>query len=326
MLVIALSLGAALCFALAVVLQQHEAAAEPPEYHLRPSLVVRLAHRPLWLAGIAASGFGTLLQMLALWRGSLVTVQPLLVCGLLFALPINALVFRRRRPGTRELLAAGVVCVGLALFLVATDPQRGTGGANALDWVVLLGFLTAAVLLLVGMSLMSRGAVRAGLLASAAGVINGLSAAFAKGVARDLGADWNQGPLRAGVHLLANWELYAFAGALLVAVLLVQSAFQAGPIRWSLPALTAVNPVTSVVIGVVVLDEHVRSGVLAVLGAVGGLAFVVVGVLALSSSSLVPGSEPAPLTVEAAAAPATAAADPAEAGPLPAPAGGISAR
>ncbi|MGH9295061.1 MAG: DMT family transporter, partial [Acidimicrobiales bacterium] len=113
--VIALSLAAAMAFALAAVFQQHAAAAQPPEHSMRFSLVWRLAHRPLWLVGIAASVLGTFLQLLALWRGSLVTVQPLLVCGLLFALPINAIWMHRRRPERGELAAATAVCVGLAL-------------------------------------------------------------------------------------------------------------------------------------------------------------------------------------------------------------------
>jgi drug/metabolite transporter (DMT)-like permease len=296
-LVVALSLTAALFFAVAAVLQQHVAFAQPIEHNLRPSLVVRLAQQPLWLAGVAASALGSLMQLVALWHGSLVTVQPLLVCGLLFALIINAVVLHRRWLGRLELLAASVVCLGLAIFLIATDPGKGSGQATTAEWVAMLSALGVVVALLVSGSLMSRSAaVRAGLLASAAGVINGVSAAFSKGIARDLGGHWQRGTVAAVLHTFTNWELYAFAATLLLGVLLLQSAFQTGPIRWSLPALTAFNPVTSVVIGVAILGEHIRSGPLAVAGAVGGLLLVVAGVLALSSSSLITGGAIAPST------------------------------
>ena len=286
---ILLSLAAALVFAVASVLQQHAAAAQPPEHNLRPILVIRLLRRPLWLAGIAASAVGTCLQLLALWHGSLVTVQPLLVCGLLFALPINAIWMHKRRPGARELLAAATVCSGLAIFLLATDPRPGRGTGSATGWAIALSALFAVVAVLVGCALAAKGAWRAGFLATAAGVINGLSAAFTKGIARGLAAAWHGGPGHAFVRALTNWELYAFAAATLVVVLFVQSSFQSGPIRWSLPAITAANPIASVLLGGLLLGEHIRSTPLALAGAGTGLLLVVAGIMALSSSNLITG-------------------------------------
>lgn len=284
--VITISLGAALAFALAAVLQQHAAAAQPAEHSLHLSLLWRLAKRPLWRIGIAASAVGTLLQLLALWRGSLVTVQPVLVCGLLFALPINAVWVRRRRPERRELGAAAAVCAGLTTFLLATDPGPGHASASPIGWVIVISSLLAAAIVLVGCSFGSKGAFRSCLLASAAGLLNALSAAFVKGVARDLGHYWSSGLASALWHAVTGWEVYAFGVTLVLVALLVQSAFQAGPIRWSLPALTALNPVASVIIGTTVLGEHIRSSPIALLGTTGGLGLVVAGIAALSSSSL----------------------------------------
>lgn len=289
MVVIALSLVAALVFALGAVLQQHAASGQPPEHNMRPALVAGLVRRPMWLAGIAMNGFGTLLQLAALWRGSLVTVQPLLVCGLLFALPINALWLHRRRPGVRESLAAGAVCIGLTAFLLATSPTPGRGTAAPGSWAVSLGCLAAVAGGLVTAALATRGARRAGLLAVAAGTVNGLSAAFIKGIARRIESSLHGGLGHAASGLFSDWELYAFAATLLIATLLVQSAYQSGPIRWSLPALTAANPVTSVILGATVLSEQVRTSSLALFGAVLGLSLVVGGILGLSSSSLITG-------------------------------------
>lgn len=285
-MVVLLSLTAALVFAFGAVLQQQAASGQPLEQNMRPALVAGLLRRPLWLGGIALNGLGTLIQLAALWKGSLVTVQPLLVCGLLFALPINALVFHRRRPGMREVVSAGAVCIGLTAFLLATAPSPGNGTASALSWSVSLLLLALLVAVLVAVALSRRGMQRAVLLAVAAGAVNGLSAAFIKGIAHRLGTTGGSpGHLAAG--LLGNWELYAFAGSLLAATLLVQSAYQSGPIRWSLPALTAANPVTSVVLGATLLAERVHTGPLALFGAVLGLSLVVGGILALSSSSLI---------------------------------------
>ena len=81
--------------------------------------------RPMWLAGLSASIVGTALQLIALWHGSLVTVQPLLVCGLLFALPINAIWMHRRRPGRPRAPGGGNGLSRPRVLLVATDPRRG---------------------------------------------------------------------------------------------------------------------------------------------------------------------------------------------------------
>lgn len=311
MLVVLLSLAAALAFAVAAVLQQHAAAALPLEHNLRPVLVLRLLRRPLWLAGIAASVLGTTLQLCALWHGSLVTVQPILVCGLLFALPINAVWMHRRKPGARELLAATTVCLGLAVLLLSADPERGSGTSTATAWAIALSSLLVVVVVLVACALYSKRATwRAGLLAAAGGVINGLSAAFIKGVARGMEASLNRGVGAALTRTLSNWELYAFGATVLLVVLLVQSAFQSGPIRWSLPALTAANPVAGVLLGATLLGEHIHANPLALAGAASGLVLVVGGIMALSSSSLIVGGavESAQASVVSAPTPTIAAA------------------
>jgi drug/metabolite transporter (DMT)-like permease len=324
-LVILVSLAAAMAFAVAVVMQQHAAIAQPAEHHLRFSLLLRLVRRPLWLAGIGASVVGTALQLVALVHGSLVTVQPILVCGLLFALPINAIWVHSRRPGARELLAAVTVCLGLVVLLVATDPRRGSGTGSGEGWAIALGSLGFAVVVLVSCSLAARKPTwKAGLLACAGGLINGLSAAFAKGMARGIDGSLHHGLGAVITHTLGNWELYAFCGSLLCGVFLVQSAFQSGPIRWSLPALAAANPIASVILGATLLHEHIRSGVLPILGAAVGLSLVVVGIMALSSSKLIVGDpdESVALNLSGAVVPPTAvlAGDPTPSEPLRLPA------
>lgn len=286
MVVIVLALGAALAFAFGAVFQQQAASGQPLEQNMRPALLLGLVRRPMWLGGIALNGLGTLVQLAALWRGSLVTVQPLLVCGLLFALPINALMFHRRRPGLREVAAAGTICVGLTVFLLATGPTPGNGGAPPVSWALSLGCLGLLVGGLCMSAVATRGVRRAVLLAVGAGAVNGLSAAFIKGIARHL-AGAPSGLSHLAGAFFGDWELYAFVGTLLAATLLVQSAYQSGPIRWSLPALTAANPVTSVVLGATLLAEHVHTGPLALSGAVLGLLLVTGGILGLSSSRLV---------------------------------------
>src|SRR5438477_11075955 len=89
-MVVASALGSALLYALASVLQQRAARVVPSEKSLRLSLLTTLLARPLWVVGVLADVGGFVLQFYALDHGALVLVQPLLVSGLLFALPLGA--------------------------------------------------------------------------------------------------------------------------------------------------------------------------------------------------------------------------------------------
>ena len=89
-----------------------------------PRLLWRLAHRPLWVAGIVADGVSALLHVVALSFGPITLVQPLGVTGLLFAMPIVA-VLRRQRISARDLSAALVVLAALSVLL-ALLPTAGS--------------------------------------------------------------------------------------------------------------------------------------------------------------------------------------------------------
>ena len=124
-MVVVLALGSALCYAVATVLQQRGAQLTAAKVSLHPRLLPELLKLPAWRAGIVANLAAYGLQFLALRRGSLVLVQPLLVSGLLLALLLGELV----SPGAlrrRDLLAAAEIAVGLSLFLVAASPDRGS--------------------------------------------------------------------------------------------------------------------------------------------------------------------------------------------------------
>ena len=67
-MVLAAAIGAALFYGLAMVLQQRSAAEVDPAASLRPRLLTELAHRPVWLAGIAVNGAAFLLRLVAALR------------------------------------------------------------------------------------------------------------------------------------------------------------------------------------------------------------------------------------------------------------------
>jgi drug/metabolite transporter (DMT)-like permease len=271
------SLLAALLYAAASVFQHRAAVAAPADRAMRPGLLTHLVAQPWWLAGITADGLAFVLQFVALGHGPLVIVQPLLVSGLLFALPLGA-AMSGSRIHPAELWAAAAVVAGLGILLLSADPGRGHATVHTPAWLALLVATLVPVGILAAMAA-ARPLVRAPLLAAAAGVTYGLTAALTKASAHLLGIGLG--------HAVTAWQPYALVAAGAIGMVLSQSAFQAGPLRASLPMLTVVDPVVSIAIGVCVFHEHMAQDPGRVVAEVVGGAIMVVGVFALSRSPLI---------------------------------------
>jgi drug/metabolite transporter (DMT)-like permease len=272
------ALVSSLLYALASVLQHRAAVAQPPTANMRFGLLARLARNPIWLVGIVFDGLAFALQFVALGHGSLVLVQPLLVCGLLFALPLGAWLAGGRMSG-RDWWGAGAVVVGLSAFLITASPGKGHSEVPNEHWLVL--FAVAGVVI-AGLVLAARtgdSRRRAGCLAAAAAINYGVTAALTKAVAHLLDGGVTE--------VVESWEVYVLIGAGLLGMLMAQSAFQAGSLDASLPVLTVVDPVASILIGAFLFGEGVHSGLIPTTFEAIGLVLMSAGVVALSKAEAV---------------------------------------
>jgi drug/metabolite transporter (DMT)-like permease len=263
-----LGLLAAALFAVASVAQQKAAADVPDDKAMGLRLIGQLVRRPLWWAGLLGDAGGFLAQGAALGLGSLLLVQPLLVTALLFALPLGA-AWAGRRLSRSDWLWAAVLSLSLAVFVVVADPTAGIDRAPARDWFGVAAALTP-VLALCLLGAATRRRSRAMPLAVATGILYGVTAALTKSVVAHLGDGI--------VPLLSSWETYALAAVATLGTVCQQSAFQAGDLGVSMPAVTVLEPVVAVGIGVSILQEDLRTS---------GLGWVVV---ALSTAGLVAGT------------------------------------
>jgi drug/metabolite transporter (DMT)-like permease len=272
------ALLAAFFYSLASLLQQWEAERQPPERSLSPSLLTRLIRRPLWLAGFGFDLCGYVAQWTALTFGSLVVVQPLLVVGLLFALPVKAHLSHYRLHGW-DWSGALLVTSGLAVFLVVSSPSAGHTDVKPLVWAIVLcaGAALAAVLVAVGRETSPRW--RAMAYATAAGIVYGECAALTKACAHLLSLGLTT--------MLESWQPYLLAAAGITGMVLTQSAFQAGPLDASLPTLSATDPVVSVFIGAIAFGETLRSGALATTLEVLSFSAIVAGIFLLAHTDAV---------------------------------------
>ena len=271
-----LAVAAALFFALGTVLQQRVAASASAEEAAKLGFLLRLARQPVWLAGIVSDVGGFICHAAALSAGRLVVVQPVLATSLVFALPIGAWL-DKRRISARELLGAAAVTAGLAVFLIVADPPAGTNDASRRAWIVAFA---ACGLACVAFTMIARGATaarRAALLGCAAGVLFGLCAALVKATVERLDG---------GVmNVIADWHVWALLLIGYASMALSERSFQAGPLAPALATQTAIDPTTSLVLGVFAFNERIHETTVGTVGALAGMALMIAGIVVLVSGA-----------------------------------------
>ena len=267
-----LTLLAALSFAAAAVLQQSEA--EQRGARQSGVLILALLRSPLWLLGMAAYLAAYGLQLWAVSLGPVVIIQPLIAAQLVFAL-VLATLFQHRRAGAGEWLGAAAVTLGLAVFLVATDPQAGNPNAPLLGWAIAGGSVGSAMVVSILVGWRGEGALRSAGYGVAAGLAWGLMIVLMKTVTHEL----SSGAFR---DLFASGYLYAMVAAAIGGFLLLQSAFAAGSLTISLVAYTIVEIVVAVVLGILLFGEQPHRGTASLIGSVASSLLMLGGVVALA--------------------------------------------
>jgi drug/metabolite transporter (DMT)-like permease len=247
-LVVLLAVLAAVFLAIGIVVRQRATMDVPQEHGVSSVMFLTLLRRPLWWGGTAAAVAGFVFQALALANGSLLLVQPILVSGLLFALPLSARLAHRRV--TRgEWVWAMVLTAALAVFVVLAKTRPGDYEASLALSALVAVICTAAVSACVLVATRTMGWKRAVLLALAVGVLFGVVAVLTKQVMHVL---THEG-LRA---VLTTPVLYLLVVIGVLATFLQQSAFHAGSLQTSVPTMLVLEPVVAVLLGAVVLGEH----------------------------------------------------------------------
>lgn len=272
------ALAAGACFAIGGVLQQRAASTRPEGEALSFRLIADLATEPMWLLGIGFAVCSYGLEALALAFGPLVLVQPLIVTELLFALPIS-IRWAGSHMTVRDWTGTLAVGCGLTLGLVSAAPGAGRPAAPVGQWVVALGVAGGLALLAVLFGLHERGSVaRPSLYALAAALVLGCQAALLKAtIARfELGF----------VVALESWQTWAMAAAAIIGLVLVQSAYQSGPLAATMPVVDAVDPAVAIAFGVTLFHEHIRTN-LYLVGVIVGLLALFGGIWLLDSSPTV---------------------------------------
>ncbi len=260
-LVITCSIISAIFFAIAAVIQQFKASLQGENLNLHLSLIGKLLKQPMWLLGIGSSLAGFIFQAVALLKGSLALVQPLLVLGVVFALPISAGFIHKRAMTAKEWAASFFVASGLIAFLVVAQARGGSRVAGLHTWIIIICSTAVVSIAIILMSRRAKISSRSTMQATAAGLINGLAAAFTKEVTHNLYMNYkaSHNIFTSIIKETYSWEFIALIIDYAIVLFLVQSAFQGDQIGWSLPALTVSNPVISLIIGVAGFKETINT-------------------------------------------------------------------
>ncbi|MGW1727285.1 DMT family transporter [Streptomyces sp. NPDC002306] len=279
-LVLILAVSAACCLGFGFVLQQNAAEKAPLSDFLSPRLLLDLMRVPRWLGGIALMVAGLVLGAIALGKGEISLVEPLLATNLLFALALSR--HQTRQPLGRQgwaglLLLAG----GVTTFILAGEPRGGHAITDPLRHWLIIGAMIGIALLLTTWAKRSRMSAGPLLLAVAAGLLYGVQDALT----RVTGQRFSAGGL---AEVLTSWQPYTVLVLGVTGLVLVQSAFETAPLRMSLPALTAAQPLAGILCGVGFLGDRLRTDTGALAWEAAGLAAIVVGIVLLGLHPAMP--------------------------------------
>jgi hypothetical protein len=249
--VVILALGAALANALTSVFQRMGVEDAPDDATLRLGLLTHALRRGVWLFGFALMVASFLLQAVALHLGRLSEVQPILTTELIFLVVVLAIWFGFVI-GAREWLGVIATAVGLAGFLSFARPEEGTTTPPTWEWLVAAGTCGAVMLVAVLLALRGPRWWRAAMFGTAAAISFAFTAGLTKVVAGVAASDWTT--------LYRHWQTYGLIIFGVLGVFLAQNAYHAGPIVASQSSIVLVDPLASILIGVGLFGDNLRTG------------------------------------------------------------------
>ncbi len=172
-----------------------------------------------------------------------------------------------------------MVVLGLALFTVVGEAAEGRDNAPANEWAIVAGRWSRSPPWCCS-SLGGRGSL-------------GRKAALYRRSRRDavrafgiaLQADSRDLPRQRSWATLQSWEFYAFAVSGIVAFVVQQVSLATGLLATSVATVSVFNPLVSIVIGTILLQERLSEPTWHKLIAYGGLALALVGAVAISRAT-----------------------------------------
>lgn len=264
--------------AVANVMQRKASLQQPADREFGTAVLRDLVRNATWIVGFLAmvASFG--LQAVALGLGELSAVEPIITLEVPLTLLIAARVFNTRI-GQVEWTGILMMTAGMTVLISALNPQPGDE-TNVSHFIYALagGATTATIVALIIAGQRGGRIWRTACLGAAAGTSFGLTATMIKETVAQLSA-------RGWVGVVSTWQTYAAIGLGLLGVVVMQWALHTGPLLAAQPGFTLMDPLVSILWGVLVYNEVTRSGWWLVPATAGGVA-IGLGVWLLARSPL----------------------------------------
>ena len=264
--------------ALANVMQRKASLQKAPGTEFGGRFLLGLLHNPTWILGFSGMVASFAFQAVALSLGQLSAVETIITLEVPLTLLVASRVFGGRLT-QQEWTAIGLMTLGMIAMIGALDPRPGDEVAVDGPTYAAAGLATALTIgVLIAVSRARISQIRTVCLGAAAGTSFGLTATLIKETVAEF-------DVQGVVGVFTTWQSYAAAGTGIVGVLLMQWALHSGPLIAAQPGFTLMDPLVSILWGVLVYNEITRTGPWIVLAAAGGTA-IIGGVMALARSPL----------------------------------------
>jgi drug/metabolite transporter (DMT)-like permease len=264
--------------ALANVMQRKASLEQPPDRPFGVRLLLDLVRQPTWLIGFSGLVGSFVLQAVALGLGQLSAIEPIITLEVPLTLLVASRVFGAPL-GRIEWTGILTMTAGMILLVTMLNPHPGDEtDVAALTYVTAGGGTAATIAALVVASRRGGAMWRTACLGAAAGTSFGLTATLIK-------ATIAQGNVHGLLGVLTTWPTYVAIACGLLGLVLVQWALHTGPLLAAQPGFTLMDPLVSILWGVLVFNELTRTGPWLVGATVGGIG-VGVGVMLLARSPL----------------------------------------
>ena len=264
--------------ATANVMQRKASLAQAAGTAFNAGFLGRLVRDPTWLLGFLGMVGSFAFQAVALDLGQLSAVETIITLEVPLTLLVASRVFGGRL-SRQEWVAVGLMTAGMIALIGALNPRPGNEAAvDGSTYAIAGGATVATVFLLIGAAAMSSSKGRTALLGAATGTAFGLTATLIKETVEQFGTHGLLG-------VVTTWQTYAAVATGLGGVLIMQWALHSGPLVAAQPGFTLMDPLVSILWGVLVYNEVVRKGGWLVVASAAGVA-IGAGVIALARSPL----------------------------------------